>query len=135
MKISYEIEDLLEKIEGAKAQKLKKQQKLERLNKSKRRSIDMNSISLLKSGSMISKYPSTSRLHEKALMLKSSQVSWYSKKKLLYPEVDFEKLNQDQAEVIKTYIEEIKRLDRDLNKKRIIRPTNTIEIKPYNLES
>lgn len=78
------------------------------------------------------KKESPNQTGEKTLELKNSYSSSYNKNNLLYPSVDFSKLNEDQADKIREYIREIKRLDRELNKKSIVKTAKMIEIKPYN---
>lgn len=121
---------MLEKIETLKASKYKESQ--EGLNKSKRTSIPNNSI-IYKGGSYV-RNESPSRYTDKAQRMKNSHVSAYSKESLFYPQVDFSKLTDEQAEIIQGYIREIKLLDNDLSRKSIIKATQMIEIKPYNEE-
>ena len=68
---------------------------------------------------------------DKALELRNSQISAYNKSSLLYPSVDMEKLSDDQMQIIQSYIQEIKILDNELNKKSVIKATKMIDIKPY----
>jgi hypothetical protein len=62
----------------------------------------------------------------------AAHISSYSKRSLFFPDVEFSKLNPDQAEIIRGYMRDIKQLDRELGKKIKIKATKMIHIKPYN---
>lgn len=108
LKISYEIEDMLEKIEETKMSKVKENTDIA-LIKMKRNSLPNQSVSY-KGGSYMSR-DSQIGIGDRASDLRNSQISAYSKSNLFYPSVDMSKLNEEQTKKINDYIHEIKVLD------------------------
>ena len=100
------------------------------VTKLKRNSLPNQSLSY-RAGPYMLKNSSINGTIDKALELKNSQVSIYSKDNLLYPSVDKSRLNEEQLQLVQGYVQEIKLLDNELNKKSIIKAAKMIDIKPY----